>query len=136
MQALLAAIITKFTATGSLTAAFPGGLWAGLAPEGTVLPYAVYTTLTSPTQFAYGTGHALDQAHIRFSSVAIGSNTSLTNLETLQSVFDDFILTLSSGQNFDSRRLYAPSGFPEPTLSSDGQQIWRYSTEYQYHVRN
>jgi hypothetical protein len=134
MQALLDAINTKFTTTTALTSAFPGGYSRERAPETTAMPYVVSTLIAAPSQAVYGTTRH-SQPYIRFSAVGIGHDAILALIETFCGVFDDVILTLSSGQNYDSQRVTEPVSLLEPSTDSNNQEIWRWSVEYRFSVR-
>lgn len=134
MQALLDAINSKFTGTPSLVSAFPGGYCRDRAPEGTAMPYVVSSVIASPSQPVYGNAKH-SQTHIRFSAVGIGHDAIAALIETFDGVFDEAILTLSAGTNYDSTRLTDPIPMLEPSVDASGQEIWRWSVEYRFSVK-
>jgi hypothetical protein len=136
MLALTNAIYTKFTGTTALTNAFTGGMYPERAAEGTSMPYVVTTLVSAPTHVAYGNAHQLDDVIIRFVAVGIGHDATGALIETLMGVYDNTILTLSSGTMFDATRVGAPTRFLEPSVDGGGQEIWRWSVVYKYSVRN
>lgn len=135
MLALTQAIYTKFTSTTALTTAFPGGMFPERAPEGATMPFAVTVLVSTPTQATYG-NHQIDDVVYRFSAVGIGHDATGAILETLMGVYDNAILTLSSGTMFDATRIKGPFRFLEPNVDAAGQEIWRWSVDYKYSVRN
>lgn len=134
MKTLLDAIYLQFTGSPTLTAAFPGGVHRDLAPENTANPYVVSTMVAAPSQAMYGTNRRAD-VYVRFSAVGVGHDATLALIETFTGVFDDSVLSLTSGQNYDALRVSDPVGFMEPKVNTDGDEVWRWTVEYRYSVR-
>ncbi len=107
MQPLLEAISAKFAGDTTLTAAFPGGLWGEVAPEGTALPYVVQTVAESSVTSFYGSTSRAE-IQVKLCAYGIGRDTTLAKGEVLAAAFKDATLTLSSGQNVDVRQISDP----------------------------
>jgi hypothetical protein len=133
MLPLLNAIYSKFTSTGALTTAFPGGMHRDQAPEGTAMPYVVSRVLSSKIEYSYG-GACRAETQIKFSAYGIGHDATATLANALISAFDDALLTLSSGTNDSVTRL----GDAVPVLNKHdglGNDVWEWSATYDYSVR-
>lgn len=133
MLPLLQAIYAKFTASGALAAAFPGGLHRDQAPETTTLPYVVSQVLESKLEYAYG-GAAAARTQIRFSAYGPGHDAAAALMDILVGTFDDALLTLASGTNVAVTRL----GDPLPALhkhDAQGNDVWAWSVVYEYLVK-
>lgn len=107
MQALIEAIQSAFAANGTLTAAFPGGLWGDAAPEAVAMPYVVQRVLGAPVTSCYGTAKRLLVA-VQFTAYGPGRDAMLGKAETLAAAFRDVTLTVAGGQNYDSRQTTDP----------------------------
>jgi hypothetical protein len=132
MLPLLNAIYSKFTASAPLVAAFPGGLFRDRAPEETAMPYVVSHVVSSKLDYAY-TGAYRTTTEVRFSAYGIGHDAVAAEMQLLVNVFDDALLSLSSGTNDTVTRM----GDPTPTLhrhDSQGNDIWEWSVVYSYGV--
>jgi len=133
MLPLLNAIYSKFTSTGALTTAFPGGMHRDQAPEGTALPYVVSHVVSSKVEYAYG-GACRSDTQVKFSAYGIGHDATAALMDTLTGAFDDALLTLSTGTNDTITRL----GEPTPVLhkhDGQGNDVWEWSATYEYSVR-
>ncbi len=91
--------------------------------------------IAAPSNAVYGSTRR-GEDHIRLSAIGIGHDATLTKFETLTAAFDDAILSLSSGQNFDSQRLGDPIGNLFGTVDGDGNELWQWSAEYRFSVRS
>ena len=139
MQPLLAAISTKFTADGTLTAAFPGGMWGEAAPEGTALPYVIQSVIAAPMTCFYGSA-SRSEVQVKMSAYGIGRDATLASAEALATAFKDVTLTLSTGQNFDARQVSDPQpqrqGRDSSTADDPGQgDIYAVHIVFEYAVR-
>ena len=132
MLSLLDAISIK---AATLSATFTGGYHRDRAPGGTTPPYIVATMIATPSQAMYGATRR-GEDHVRLAAIGIGHDATLTNFEALTAAFDDAILTLASGQNFDSQRLSDPIGTLFGQVDGDGNELWQWSAEYRFSVRN
>jgi len=133
MLPLLNAIYSTFTATGSLTSAFPGGLHRDQAPEGTAMPYLVTHVVSSSVEYSYS-GVSRTTARIWFSAYGVGHDAAGTLMDTLTTALDNNLLTLSSGTNDSVVRLDEPT---PKLLRHDGQgnDVWEWVVTYEYGVR-
>jgi hypothetical protein len=135
MQSLDAAIVLAFTGNGTLTSAFPGGIHGDRAPETTVFPYLIYTVISAPSQQVYGGTDRADVI-VRFAAVGEGKTVVGALMTTFKGVFDNTILSLGTGQNCNVVR----SGRCIPMLFSPidagGNEVWSWTTEYRYSIRN
>ena len=132
MIPLLNAIYTHFTADGTLTAAFPGGLHRDRAPEGTVMPYVVSTVTSAPAELTYSS-RVRTHAQVRFDAYGIGHDAIGTLMQSLIASFDNAILTLAVGTNQSVVRL----GDAVPKLhrhDAQGNDVWEWSVTYVYEV--
>jgi hypothetical protein len=132
MLPLLNAIYTRFTATGALTAAFPGGLFRDRAPETTALPYVVSHVVQSKLEYSYG-GACRSQTQVKFSAFGIGHDATGTLMNALTATFDDALLMLSNGTNDSVTRL----GDPIPVLhkrDGQGNDVWEWAVVYEYSI--
>ena len=132
MLPLLNAIYSFFSATGSLTSAFPGGLHRDNAPEGTAMPYLVSKVVSSKTELAYNSA-SRTVTQVKFSAFGVGHDATGTLAQTLIGVFDGSTLTLASGTNDSIVRL----GDPTPVLlkhDAQGNDVWEWSVVYDYGV--
>lgn len=120
MSPLLAAIITKFGATAGITALVPNqtsgtiSCFEGEAIVGSVMPYFTFHVITSPTNPVFG-GNYRYTATIQFVCMTVGSGASLagaTAMKAFTDAFDDVLLTLTTGKNFDSLRTSEPWPLP------------------------
>jgi hypothetical protein len=132
MKALLDAIATQ---AATLSATFTGGYHRDRAPGGTTPPYIVATMIATPSQAVYGAIRR-GEDHIRLSAIGIGHDATAANFETLTAAFDDAILILSSGTNYDSQRLSDPLGTLFSEVDGDGNELWQWSAEYRFSVRS
>lgn len=133
MIPLLNAIYSKFTSSGTLTSAFPGGLHRDQASEGTAMPYVVSKVVSSKMEYAYG-GACRSDTQIQFSAYGVGHDATGTLMDTFTSAFDDGLLTLPSGTNDSVTRL----GEPAPSLhkqDGEGNDVWEWSVTYDYSVQ-
>jgi hypothetical protein len=132
MLQLLNAIYTRFTTTGALTSAFPGGLFRDRAPEAIALPYVVSHVVQSKLEYSYG-GACRSDTQIKFSAYGVGHDATGTLMNALTTAFDDALLTLSNGANDTVTRL----GDPIPVLHKHdamGNDVWEWSAVYEYSV--
>lgn len=132
MIALLNAIYSKFTSTGALTAAFPGGMHRDQAPEGTAMPYVVSRVVSSRLEYAYG-GSCRSDTQIKFSAYGVGHDATGTLMNALTGTFDAGLLALSSGASDTVTRL----GEPVPLLhkqDAEGNDVWEWSATYEFGV--
>ena len=137
MTALTNAIASKYNSTGALTTAIPGGMFAGRAPEGTTtFPYAVYQVESSPTQSSFGTANHYNTVAVRFVVYGVGHDATGTAMATLDSNYNDTILSLASGQCVNCYRMYEPRPVLEPQVNEAGQEVWAWTVTYVYSIRN
>lgn len=135
LSPLLTALHTKFATTSSLTSAFPGGFHLEEAPEGTAMPYLVYTVIAGPTDQMYG-GVTRDDVQIQFTGWGIDGAALLGAVETFYGVLDAFVPALGSGNGAVSncRRL----NIPLPRLEAkdqDGNDTYQCYASYEFNVR-
>lgn len=137
MIALTNAIATKFTGTGAVTTAIPGGLYEGRAPEGTsTYPFAVFQVASSPTQSNFGTANHYNSVAVRFVVYGVGNVIAGTAAEVLDANFNDTILTLATGQCVNCYRMNEPMPVLEPEINEAGQEVWAWVVTYVYSIRN
>jgi hypothetical protein len=132
MLPLLNAIYTRFTTTGTLTAAFPAGLFRDRAPEATALPYVVSHVVQSKLEYSYA-GACRSDTQIKFSAYGVGHDATGTLMNALTAAFDDALLTLSNGTNDTVTRLSEPI----PVLHKHdamGNDVWEWGVVYEYSV--
>ena len=132
MLALQTAIQSAFTASADLAAAFPGGLWTGIAPAGTAMPYAVMTTVAAPRSATYGGGWT--EPRLQFAAFGVDHDAAGAAMGTLTGLLDGALLTLAAGQLFDALRLDEPTDAAMPP-GGDGRTAWRWLTTYRFAVR-
>lgn len=134
MLPLLNAIYSTFTATGSLTSAFPGGMHREQAPEGSAMPFLVSHVVSSSVEYSYlGVGRTT--VRIQFSGYGVGHDGVGALMDTLMGTLDDNLLTLSSGTNDSVTRLDEPT----PKLrrhDGQGNDVWEWTVTYEYGVRS
>lgn len=133
MIPLLNAIYLKFTSTGALTSAFPGGMHRDQAPEGTAMPYVVSRVVSSKVEYAYG-GACRSDTQIKFSAYGVGHDATGTLMNAFTGAFDEGLLALSAGTNDTVTRL----GEPVPVLhkqDAEGNDVWEWSVTYEYSVQ-
>ena len=92
MASIPAQIVSAFT--GAVAAAIPGGLWLDLAPQGTVMPFAVYSIVASPSDVFYGNGRRGDwdidfRVYGNDSDAVFTAGTTLANTYATSSVGDN-----------------------------------------------
>ena len=141
MNALEAAINTKFSGTSTLTDAFTGNTRGGgsravywdQADKGAASPYLVLQNLAANSTNSYG-GVAYSEPIIRFKSVASGRHTAIANLETLIGVFDEFIPTLSGATCNNATRLGDPVTTMYASENAAGEPEWESVVDYQYSI--
>jgi hypothetical protein len=132
MLPLLNAIYTKFTTSGTLTSAFPGGLFRDRAPETTSLPYVVSHVVQSKLEYSYG-GPCRSDTQVKFSAYGVGHDATGTLMNALTAAFDDARLTLATGVNDTVTRM----GDPIPILhkhDGHGNDVWEWSVVYEYSI--
>ena len=129
-----AAIVSLFNATGSLTTAFPGGIHADVAPEGTAMPYMVFRYISAPSSIVYGDTNRT-VANVRFSAVGIGKTATGVKMNAFMTAFDGIPLSLASGQNYFS----ITDGDPIPNLYAPRlgttDEVWQWSASIKYSIR-
>lgn len=134
--ALLDAIRSKLTGTSAITTAFPGGFYRDVAPEGTdpgANRYLAYTVVSAPQTLKYGgTQHA--EVLMQFSAYGNGHDATGTAIKAFTDVFDDLILTLSSGHNINTMRMTEPLPALDPEKDSQGRDVWGWSVSYEFHI--
>lgn len=132
MIPLLNSIYSLFTGTGSLTTAFPGGMFRDRAAEGTAMPYVVSRVVGVTTQAAYD-GSVRSMVEVKFSGFGVGHDATGVLMETFVAVFDAASLAVSAGIN-DS--VVRKSG-PTPVLHSqnaNGDDVWEWAVVYEFGV--
>ena len=134
MTTIQTAIRAAFTASAPLTAAFPGGLWLGEAPEGTAMPYVVQTTVAAPLTSGYGGRRYADGVVIDFAAYGDDHDAVGAAMDTLTGVFDDALLPLATGTMFDTRRTAGPADQLMPP-DGNGQDVWQWRASYRFAVQ-
>lgn len=135
MLALDTAIVTAFTGNATLTAAFPGGMYADRAPERTTqTPYLIYTVIDGRSTKSFGNVERSDVT-VRFQAIGIGKNATGQVMDTFTGVFDDVTLSINPGQNYNCTRQgrAIPSMWSEPDGSGD--ELWSWTATYVYSIR-
>lgn len=102
MQNLLDAIKSFFTnnASGPLSGTITGGLFLNTAPEGTLMPYATYRLIGSPTTQTYVA--SFTEPMIDFGIVGVDAKDTLVLCEALRDAYAGSLLTLASGKMLNS----------------------------------
>lgn len=134
MTPLDVAINTAFAASAPVVAAFPGGLWPEVADPGAAMPYMVYTILSGKNQTVYG-NKKYAKVYIKFQGIGAGKAVVGGLMNTFTGVFDDTVLTLSTGANFDCVRQQDPLPSLWAQRTGSATDIWSWSVEYLYQTR-
>lgn len=136
MLALDTAIVSAFTGSATLTAAFPGGIHGDRAPEGTTAtPYLIYTVIGGPSDKMFG-GAERSEVTVRFQAVGVGKNATGQAMNTFTGVFDDAILSLGTGQNCNCTRTTRPIPSLYGPVDGSGNELWMWRATYVYAIRN
>jgi hypothetical protein len=137
MIALTNAIAAKYNTTSALTTALPGGMFMGRTKVGvSTFPYVVVQVESSPTQSSFGTGNHYNSVAVRFVVYGEGHDATGTACATLDSNYNDTILTLASGQCVNCYRMFEPRPVLQPEVDESGQDVWAWVVTYVYSVRN
>lgn len=132
MKVLTNAIVKKFKSDAVLAAAFPGGIFAGRAPEGTTTqPYLVYTVIAAAASSRFG-GVGFVEVSIRFTAWGIGADAVTAVADTLAAEFDEATLPLSTGTLMNSTRMTDPVPQFAEVVDGESQEWWRADVEYTF----
>lgn len=138
MHPLTQAIKTKFTAAGLLSTV-TGGLFLERARNNPTRPFLVINVITAPLIDSYGHSTSYD-ATIQFSLHATGADAGMIAMKVVTDVYDDTILSLSTGTNIGVYRLDEPMPMQEQSdkhLVEDPSLVeeWQIITQYVYSVK-
>lgn len=138
-QQLCNAIYSAFTGNSPLVAAIPGGLSRDRAPEGTAMPYMVYTIISAPNEALY-VGKNRGTFDVQFTLIGQGHDTQGTNMDTFIGVFDETQFTLGAGVNFFQQRMDGPrsemAASPESgDKSATMADVWQWMTMIRYSIQ-
>lgn len=133
---LLNAIFAKQTGTPAIAAAFPGGFFRDLAPDGSspgTAMYMVCTVVSAPQTLKYGGVQRAD-ATIQFTAYGNEHNATGAAIKAFCDVFDDLILTLASGHNANTMRMNEPVPSLDPDKDAQGRDVWAWRVDYWFVV--
>ena len=73
-------------------------------------------------------------SHVRLAAIGIGHDA--TDELALTAAFDDAILTLASGKTSTHNASPIIRHAIQPEVDGDGNELWQWSAEYRFSVRN
>jgi hypothetical protein len=121
------AIIEKYNKGQDLKAVSSGGMWFGLAPQGTQEPYIVYTIISDNP--VYTSSDIMGDYLVQFSMYASDMEGVMIMFEELEKLFN--IRTLNTGEN--DFVVCARENSVGPVLID---QIWQLMADYQIKIRS
>lgn len=121
------AIIEKYNKGQDLKAVSSGGMWFGLAPQGTQEPYIVYTIISDNP--VYTSSDIMGDYLVQFSMYASDMEGVMVMFEELEKLFN--IRTLNTGEN--DFVVCARENSVGPVLID---QIWQLMADYQIKIRS
>lgn len=135
MKNFYTALMTKFNATvagshNSFWTDINGRLFQGIAPEGTIYPYVVFSHINNNQADTFS--KKMDDIVIQFSifsdkSSPVEVHDAMTHLKSL---FDDCSFSVTGGTLVSFYRLNDGLEPNEVTTSSGVQIIWHYHVDY------
>lgn len=133
MTEFLAALKKAYDDSAELRAAFPGGLWADIAPENTPFPYLVYNVPSCPVTYGYE-GVLGYRPTIRYT--AYGSKDDCGPGNEAFALVDS---VLAENLEVPGRQVdwYLPGGKPLARYvgkSNKGGDLWQTTATYDYSV--
>ncbi len=137
---LLDGVYAKFTATGALTTAFPGGMFREEAKPGATFDFIVMELMQSaPLTDSYGNVTSAD-ATIILKAVCKGDaagvsghDSGATKAAAICAAYDNVLLTLTGATTIDAYRI----GEPIPIRLEDdkGIDVWQWAVTYHYSIQ-
>lgn len=139
MEALHAAILTRWNATTALTTGITGGLHMQSAPPEAVTPESSYFAVLSsdPSPPITDTfGPQSYDAVLTFSVFGRGKTATYAKMALILAAFDDQTLTLAGTQlNVYIDRATGPWCELQPVKDKDGEDVWGWYASYNYTVQ-
>jgi hypothetical protein len=133
IDALLTALKTIYTGSAALVAAFPGGYFVKIAPEGVPLKSVIAEVVSAPLQLTYGTAKDAD-VRVQFTIFA-KSGDGGPLIETFMGVYDAAVPSLTPSADCSNVvRQNEPIPFMLTRKDRDGDEVWGWMVDYVYSV--
>jgi hypothetical protein len=131
---LPAAVAALWDATPAMAAAFPGGLWADLAPAATALPFAVYSETGLDSGSRDSAGAIFELGTIDFTCYAAGKEAARAAGEAVFAAFDDATLPVTGRLVLEFRRS-ASFSLVTPEKGPGSADVWRTTQTYLFRIQ-
>ena len=127
----LQAVRTWFLAS-SVVSRLPGGLWTGIAPEGTARPYAVVNLVASVPRFNMS-GCYYEADHVRFGVFADYAETARSIGVDLMWAFERSDLS-ASGYSVFAIRLISKNLIAEKREWLESARVWQQALDFRIYL--
>lgn len=133
MRSLLVALQSRFV-SANLNATM-GGLYLGVAPTGSTMPYATARPMVSPVTQTYGTTGGYSEPQVDFFVTGVDPDAALLLCESLRDGYKNQVLTISGGKMLNCLLVNDPiPGGEFPVKDAAGNDAFEWMTSFRFSV--